>query len=55
MGPRPQGFGDPEGVDCSHAEEKPFSAAETLLPQRVLDSLDEHTRQCEDAAPNQTI
>jgi len=42
-------------VDCSHAEEKPLSTAKTLLPQRVLNSLDEHTRQCEDAALNQTI
>lgn len=53
MGPRPQGYGDPEGDDCSHAREKPPSTAETSAPHPEVQSLDENTRHCEHAAIDQ--
>jgi hypothetical protein len=50
MGPRPQGYGDLEGVDCSPARKKPSRRPKVLAPHSEVQSLDENTRHFEDAA-----
>lgn len=53
MGPRPQRYGDLEGVDCSHGRKKPSRRPKVLAPHSQVQPLDENTRHFEDAAFDQ--